>query len=91
MLYIGRVLKTLSLNSIKFKMSNTPITKKDASNIQSMAAHEGQDTGKGSTAAAAQSFGDKNFEAAKEATSKGFSTQSNYDEDTTKPDTPMKN
>ncbi|OBZ89195.1 hypothetical protein A0J61_02754 [Choanephora cucurbitarum] len=71
-------------------MSNTPITKKDASNIQSMASQEGYDTGKGSTTAAAQSFGDKNYNAAKEATSKGFSTTSNYDEDTTKPDTPMK-
>lgn len=71
-------------------MSGTPITKADASNIQSMYAHNGQDTGKGSTPAHAQSFGDRNFEAAKEATARGFTTQSSDDQDTTKPGTTLK-
>lgn len=70
-------------------MSGTPITKADASNIQSMYDSQGQDTGKGSVAANAQSFGDKNFDAAKEATAKGFATQSSDDQDTTKPGTTL--
>ena len=71
-------------------MSNTPITKADAQNIQSMASSEGLDSGKGSVPAKAQSFGDKNFDAAKEATAKGFATQSSDDKDTTKPGTELR-
>ncbi|CEP19175.1 hypothetical protein [Parasitella parasitica] len=70
-------------------MSNTPITKADAQNVQSMASTQGYDTGKGSVAANAQSFGDKNLEAAKKATEKGFATQSSEDKDTTKPGTEL--
>jgi hypothetical protein len=73
------------------KMSDAPITKADASNIQSHNDRTGQDSGKGSVSAAAQSFGDKNYQAADEATRRGFNTESNYNEkDTTKPGTTMK-
>ncbi|KAI7907244.1 uncharacterized protein BX663DRAFT_495299 [Cokeromyces recurvatus] len=68
---------------------SSSITQKDAAKVQSMLAKEGQDTGKGTTAAVAQSEGDKNFEKGKKATEKGFCTKSNYDEPSTKPDYPM--
>ncbi|KAG2203193.1 hypothetical protein INT46_006706 [Mucor plumbeus] len=71
-------------------MSNTPITKADAQNVQAMASSQGLDTGKDSVAAKAQSFGDKNLDAAKEATAKGFATKSSDDKDTTKPGTELK-
>ncbi|KAI8645271.1 hypothetical protein BD408DRAFT_412085 [Parasitella parasitica] len=71
-------------------MSNTPITKADAQNVQSMASKQGFDSGKDSVTAKAQSFGDQNLDAAKQATARGFTTQSSDDKDTTKPGTQLK-
>jgi hypothetical protein len=53
---------------------NTPITETEVSKIQSSEDKNGQDL----HAAQKQSTGDKNLNAVKEATAKGFSTTSNY-------------